>query len=74
MVSVGAANGNVGTWNWMSTKLCIMAERQYDMSLAEQKKFQEIHKKRLELREEFQKQISNPHRHASQEGGLVVSN
>lgn len=46
---------------------------QYDISPAEKQVLLEKAQRREVLRNEFLKQASNPHRHASMEGGAVVS-
>lgn len=55
-----------------SDNLLEMAD-QYDLSPAEKQILIEKAQRREVLRNEFLKQASNPHRHASMEGGAVVS-
>lgn len=43
-----------------------------DLTREEQKVLQLKHAKRLELRKEYIKQIHNPYKHASGEGGTLV--
>lgn len=50
-----------------------MADQQYDVPLAERRLLEEKAKRRAVLRQEFLKQISNPHQHATGESGAVVS-
>lgn len=44
-----------------------------ELTREEQKVLQQKHAKRLELRKEYIKQINNPYKHASGEGGTLVS-
>lgn len=47
--------------------------KSYDLS-AEQRKLQELrYKRRVELRSLYWKEITNPHRHATGEGGSLVN-
>lgn len=46
---------------------------QFDVTEDQKKLILERAKKRLALREEFLKKVSNPFQHASGEGGAVVS-
>lgn len=48
-----------------------MADQQYGISEEQKRILLEKHARRLELRKEFQKQITNPH--GQGEGGCVVS-
>lgn len=50
-----------------------MGDRQYDVSAEQKEILLERARRRTALRNEFQKQIWDPHRHASLEGGTVVS-
>lgn len=50
-----------------------MADERYDVSPEQKEILLERAKRRAFLRNEFQKQIWDPHRHASLEGGAVVS-
>jgi len=49
-----------------------MADKQYGLSTSEKRDFEEYAKRRTALREEYIKQITNPHRHGAGEGGTVV--
>ncbi|KAJ9573762.1 hypothetical protein L9F63_008845, partial [Diploptera punctata] len=48
-----------------------MADRQYDVSAAERRRVEEYAKRRAALRQEYIKQITNPHRHGTGEGGTL---
>lgn len=50
-----------------------MADKQYDISAAERRFLEEKAKRRTVLRQEFLKQISDPHKHGTGESGGVVS-
>lgn len=50
-----------------------MADKQFDVSPAEQRLFQEKQQQRAALRAEYLKKIYDPHRHATGQGGYVVS-
>lgn len=50
-----------------------MADQRYDVSPEQKEILLERAKRRTFLRNEFQKQLYDPHRHASMEGGHVVS-
>lgn len=50
-----------------------MADQRYDLSSEQKEIILEKAKRRAYLRNEFQKQIWDPHRHASLEAGSVVS-
>jgi len=50
-----------------------MADKQFDVSPQEQRNFLEKQKHRQLMREYLIKNISNPHRHATSEGGTLVS-
>lgn len=50
-----------------------MADERYDVSPEQKEILLERAKRRTALRNEFQKQLWDPHRHASMEGGYVVS-
>lgn len=49
-----------------------MADKQFDVSLAEKRLLEEKAKRRFALRQEFLKQISDPHQHGTGESGAVV--
>jgi hypothetical protein len=49
-----------------------MADNQYDVSPAEKRVVEAYAKRRAALREEYIKQITNPHRHGTGEGGTLV--
>jgi hypothetical protein len=49
-----------------------MADRQYDVSPATKRSVEAYAKRRAALREEYIKQITNPHRHGTGEGGTLV--
>jgi hypothetical protein len=49
-----------------------MADKQYDVSEAMKRRVEAYAKRRALLREEYIKQITNPHRHGTGEGGTVV--
>jgi hypothetical protein len=49
-----------------------MADKQYDVSEATKRSVEAYAKRRAVLREEYIKQISNPHRHGTGEGGTLV--
>ncbi|GFG33744.1 hypothetical protein Cfor_05104 [Coptotermes formosanus] len=51
-----------------------MADKQYDVSAKEKRLVETYAKRRLALREEYIKQITNPHRHGAGEGGILVRN
>uniref|UniRef100_R4V2S5 NADH dehydrogenase [ubiquinone] 1 beta subcomplex subunit 4 n=1 Tax=Coptotermes formosanus TaxID=36987 RepID=R4V2S5_COPFO len=48
-----------------------MADKQYDVSAKEKRLVETYAKRRLALREEYIKQITNPHRHGAGEGGIL---
>ncbi|XP_069700382.1 NADH dehydrogenase [ubiquinone] 1 beta subcomplex subunit 4 [Periplaneta americana] len=48
-----------------------MADRTYDVSTSEKRLVDEYAKRRAALRHEYIKQITNPHRHGTGEGGTV---
>ena len=50
-----------------------MADKQYDVSPEFRKLFERKQKQRMEYRNYFLKNITNPYRHATGEGGHVVS-
>lgn len=49
-----------------------MADKQFDISRQDLQILEEKAQRRAVLKQEYLKQISNPHRHASMEGGTVV--
>jgi hypothetical protein len=49
-----------------------MADKQYDVSSSTKSAVEAYAKRRALLREEYIKQITNPHRHGTGEGGTVV--
>jgi hypothetical protein len=51
-----------------------MADKQFDVSAKEKSLVEAYAKRRLALREEYIKQITNPHRHGAGEGGMLVRN
>jgi hypothetical protein len=51
-----------------------MADKQYDVPAKDKSLVEEYAKRRLVLREEYIKQITNPHRHGTGEGGTLVRN
>ena len=51
-----------------------MADKQYDVSAKGKRLVEEYAKRRAVLREEYIKQITNPHRHGTGEGGILVRN
>ena len=51
-----------------------MADKQYDVLAKDKRLVQEYAKRRTVLREEYIKQITNPHRHGTGEGGILVRN
>jgi hypothetical protein len=51
-----------------------MADKQYDVTAKDKRLVQEYTKRRAVLREEYIKQITNPHRHGTGEGGTLVRN
>jgi NADH dehydrogenase (ubiquinone) 1 beta subcomplex subunit 4 len=48
-----------------------MADKQYDVPAKDKRLVQEYAKRRAVLREEYIKQITNPHRHGTGEGGTL---
>ena len=50
-----------------------MADKQFDTSAHERRLVDEYAKRRAALRQEYIKQITNPHRHGTGEGGTLVS-
>ncbi|XP_066993385.1 NADH dehydrogenase [ubiquinone] 1 beta subcomplex subunit 4 [Anabrus simplex] len=48
-----------------------MAADQYDVSAAKRRLLEDKAKQRAILRQEYIKQITNPHRHATGEGGVI---
>jgi hypothetical protein len=51
-----------------------MADKQYDVSAKDKRLVEAYAKRRAVLREEYIKQITNPHRHGTGEGGTLVRN
>jgi hypothetical protein len=49
-----------------------MADKQYDVPTKDKRLVEEYSKRRAVLREEYIKQITNPHRHGTGEGGTLV--
>jgi hypothetical protein len=49
-----------------------MADKQYDDSAATKRTVEAYAKRRALLREQYIKQITNPHRHGTGEGGTLV--
>jgi hypothetical protein len=49
-----------------------MGDKQCDVSPAEKRSVEAYAKRRAALREEYIKQITNPHRHGTGEGGTLV--
>ncbi|PSN53200.1 hypothetical protein C0J52_04504 [Blattella germanica] len=50
-----------------------MADKQFDASSADKRSVEEYAKRRAALRQEYIKQITNPHRHGTGEGGTLDS-
>ncbi|KDR12405.1 uncharacterized protein LOC110836277 [Zootermopsis nevadensis] len=48
-----------------------MADKQLDVKPAEKRAVEAYSKRRVALREEYIKQITNPHRHGTGEGGIL---
>lgn len=51
-----------------------MADKQYDVPAKDKRLVEEYAKRRAILRDEYIKQITNPHRHGTGEGGTLVRN